>query len=238
MSGHSKWSNMRHRKELQDNKKDKIFSKIIKELNSAIRIGNSINPQYNSKLRLIIEKALSFNMKRSIIQNILEKKKKNNNQLKEIYYEGFGPDNIALMIKCLTNNNNRTISVIRNILNKIGGSLKQQGAVNYIFKKQIFVSYSYKNNLDNIIDIAEKLQADDIICNKTNIQIIFSKKKYKFFTKEIKKIKIEPIKIQLFIEPFMKKKINIFTKNKLIHFLSLCKKNNDIKHIYHDAEIE
>ncbi|QJC37098.1 hypothetical protein GJU01_02080 [Enterobacteriaceae endosymbiont of Donacia vulgaris] len=237
MSGHSKWSNMRHRKKLQDNKKDKLFSKIIKELHSAIKIGDSVNPQYNSKLRLIIEKALSFNMKRSIITNILEKKNKNNHVLKEIYYEGFGPDNIALMFKCLTNNHNRTLSFIRNMLNKIKGSLKQQGAVNYIFKKQIFVSYSYKHNTNYIIDIAEKLQADDIIFNKKNIQIIFSKKKYKFLTKEIKKIKIEPIKIKLFIEPFIKKKINIFTKNKLIEFLYLCNKNKDIKHIYHDADI-
>ncbi|QJC38318.1 hypothetical protein GJU04_02100 [Enterobacteriaceae endosymbiont of Donacia marginata] len=237
MSGHSKWANTRHRKKLQDNKKDKIFSRIIKELNTALKKGGHINPQYNSKLRLVIEKALSFNMSRSTINNILEKKKKNNNTLKEIYYEGYGPNNIALMIQCLTNNNNRTSSLIRNIFNKTGGSLKQKGAVNYIFKKQIFVSYSCKNNLDNIIDIAEKLKADDILYNKENIKIIFSKKKYKLLTKEIKNFKIKPIEINLFIEPFIKKKIDIFTKNKLSIFLSLCKENEDIKNIYHDAEI-
>ncbi|QJC38740.1 hypothetical protein GJU05_02110 [Enterobacteriaceae endosymbiont of Donacia fulgens] len=237
MSGHSKWANTRHRKELQDNKKDKIFSRIIKELNTVIKKSENINPQYNSKLRLIIEKALSFNMSRSTINNILEKKKKNNNQLKEIYYEGFGPNNIALMIQCLTNNNNRTSSLIRNIFNKTGGSLKQKGAVNYIFKKQIFISYSYKNNPNYIIDIAEKLKADDIIFNKKNIQIIFSKKKYKLLTKEIKNFKIKPIKINLFIEPFIKKKIDISTKNKLFIFLSLCKRYEDIKNIYHNAEI-
>lgn len=157
--------------------------------------------------------------------------------MKEVYYEGYGPNNIALMIQCLTNNNNRTSSLIRNIFNKTGGSLKQKGAVNYIFKKQIFVSYSCNDNLNYIIDIAEKLKADDIIFNKKNIKIIFSKKKYKLFTKEIKSFKIKPIKINLIIEPFIKKKIDIYTKKKLFIFLSLCKEYEDIKNIYHDAEI-
>ncbi|QJC37508.1 YebC/PmpR family DNA-binding transcriptional regulator [Enterobacteriaceae endosymbiont of Donacia thalassina] len=236
MSGHSKWSNMRYRKASQDNKKDKIFSKIIKELHSVIKISKNINPKYNSKLRLIIEKALSVNMSRSVINNILEKKK-DNKKLKEIYYEGYGPDNIAIMISCLTDNNNRTVSFIRNILNKIGGNLKPQGAVSYIFKKKIFISYLYKNNLNDIIDIAEKLKAEDILLNKKIIQIIFSKKRYKILTKEIKNFKIKPIKIKLIIKPFIKKKINVLTKNKLIDFLSLCKKCEDIKNVYHDAEI-
>ncbi|QJC35879.1 YebC/PmpR family DNA-binding transcriptional regulator [Enterobacteriaceae endosymbiont of Donacia sparganii] len=239
MSGHSKWSNMRHRKKLQDSKKDKIFSKIIKELNSAIHTGQGINPQYNSKLRLIIEKALSHNMSRLTINNILKKhiNKKNDNKLKEIYYEGYGPEKIALMIKCLTNNSNRTTSFIRNILNKIGGSLKQKGTVNYIFKKQILITYLHKNNSDYILNIAEKLKADDIFFKKKNIQIMFLKEKYQFLTKKIKKLKIKPTKIELFIEPFIKKKINIFTKNKLINLLFLCKKCEDIKNVYHDAEI-
>ncbi|WP_169767825.1 YebC/PmpR family DNA-binding transcriptional regulator [Enterobacteriaceae endosymbiont of Donacia proxima] len=238
MSGHSKWSNTRHRKESQDNKKDKIFSKIIKELNSAIQIGKGINPQYNSKLRLVIEKALAHNMSRITINNILKKNlsKTNKNQLKEIYYEGYGPENVALLIKCLTNNNNRTISFIRKILNKIGGDLKQKGAVDYMFNKQIYVTYLYKKNIDYIIDIAEKLKANDIFLNKKNIKIIFTKEKYKFLTKEIKKFKIKPIKIKLNIKPFIKKKISIFTKKKLIYLKSLCKKNKDIKNFYHNAE--
>ncbi|QJC34690.1 hypothetical protein GJT95_02075 [Enterobacteriaceae endosymbiont of Donacia crassipes] len=238
MSGHSKWSNTRYRKKFQDNKKDKIFSKIIKELNSAIQTGKGINPQYNSKLRLVIGKALTYNMSRITINNILKKNinKENKNQLKEIYYEGYGPENIALLIKCLTNNNNRTVSFIRKILKKIGGNLKQKGAVDYMFNKQIFITYLYKNNADYVMDIAEKLKANDIILNKKNIQIIFTKKKYKFLTKEIKKFKIKPTKIELKIEPFIKKKINIFTKDKLIYLESVCKKNKDIKNFYHNAE--
>ncbi|QJC36277.1 hypothetical protein GJT99_02060 [Enterobacteriaceae endosymbiont of Donacia cincticornis] len=238
MSGHSKWSNTRYRKKFQDNKKNKIFSRIIKELKSSIQIGKGINPQYNSKLRLVIEKALAHNMSRTTINNVLKKNfdKEDENKLKEVYYEGYGPENIALLIKCLTNNNNRTISFIRKILSKIGGNLKQKGAVDYIFNKQIFITYSYKNNIDHIINMAEKLKANDIFLNKKNIQIIFTRKKYKIFAKKIKKFEIKPIKIELNIEPFVKKKINIFTKNKLIYLKSLCKTNKDIKNFYHNAE--
>ncbi|QJC33058.1 YebC/PmpR family DNA-binding transcriptional regulator [Enterobacteriaceae endosymbiont of Donacia semicuprea] len=239
MSGHNKWSNTRYRKKIQDNKKDKIFSKIIKELNSAIKIGQGINPQYNSKLRLVIEKALSYNINRSTIDNILKKNinNKKNDKLKEIFYEGYGPDNVALMIKCLTDNNNRTVSFIRHILNKSGGNLYKTGTINYIFKKQIYVTYSSINDSNHIINIAKKLNANDIIFNKKNIKIIFTQKKYKFFTKKIKKLKIKPIKTKLIIKPFFKKKINILIKKELINLLFLSKKCKDIKKIYHNAEI-
>ncbi|QJC33874.1 hypothetical protein GJT93_02080 [Enterobacteriaceae endosymbiont of Donacia provostii] len=241
MSGHSKWSNTRYRKKSQDSKKDKIFSKIIKELNSAVKIGKGTNPQYNSKLKLIIEKALFHNMSRTIINKILQKKNTNKNYekntLKEIYYEGYGPENIALLIQCLTNNNNRTISFIRKILNEIGGNLKQKGAVDYLFNKEIFITYSCQNNIDDILNLAEKLKANDIIINNNNIKIIFTKEKYKFLTKEIKKFKIKPIKNELIIKPFIEKKINNITKNKLLYLLSIYKDNKDIKNIYHNAKI-
>ncbi|QJC32258.1 hypothetical protein GJT89_02075 [Enterobacteriaceae endosymbiont of Donacia versicolorea] len=237
MSGHNKWSNTRYRKKIQDNKKSKIFSKIIKELNSAVKIGQGINPKYNSKLRLVIEKALSYNINRLTINNFLQKntKKEKNNKLKEIFYEGYGPNNVALMIECLTDNNNRTVSFIRYILNKIGGNLHKNGTVNYMFKKQIHITYI--SNSENIINIAEKFNAHDIIFNKKNIKIIFTQKKYKFFTKQIKKFKIKPIKTELIVKPLFKKKISIFIKEKLMNLFFLSKTCKDIKNIYHNADI-
>ncbi|QJC31836.1 hypothetical protein GJT88_02150 [Enterobacteriaceae endosymbiont of Donacia tomentosa] len=240
MSGHSKWANIRRRKETQDNKKDKIFSKIIKELNTASQNGGN-NPEYNSKLRLVIEKALSYNMSRTIINRILLnsviQNKRNKNKLKEIIYEGYGPYNIALMINCITDNNNRTVSFIRNILNKNGGYLGRKNSVNYIFKKQIYIAYEYKNNENDILNIAEELKADDIVFTKKIIKIIFSKEKYKFLTKKIKKFTLKPIKIKFFIKPFITKKVDNLIKKKLIDFFSLLKEHKDIKEIYHDAEI-
>ncbi|QJC28820.1 YebC/PmpR family DNA-binding transcriptional regulator [Enterobacteriaceae endosymbiont of Plateumaris consimilis] len=242
MAGHSKWSNMRYRKASQDIKKDRIFTKIIRELNTASKLGGVINPQYNTKLRLAIEKGLSNNMNKSTIEKILFKKLNKKKQIlsdniKNIFYEGFGPGNIALIINCITNNKNRTVSVIRNYFNKIGCHLGNSGSVYYMFKKKIKISFIYKNNLDNIIDMAEKLQAEDIIFNDKIIDIIFHKKKYKILLLEIKKFLIKPVKFKLTMIPLIKKNLDSLTKNKFLSFLNLLKLNNDIQEIYHDANI-
>ncbi|WP_211080598.1 YebC/PmpR family DNA-binding transcriptional regulator [Enterobacteriaceae endosymbiont of Plateumaris sericea] len=241
MAGHSKWSNMRYRKASQDIKKDKIFTKIARELNTASKLGGTIDPQYNPKLRLVIEKGLSYNMNRSTMEKILfrklNKKKISQVNITNISYEGYGPGNIALMINCTTNNKNRTVSVIRNTFNKIGYRLGNSGTVSYMFKKKFKISFFHKNNLDNIMDIAEKLQAEDIIFNNEIIDVIFNEEKYKIILLEIKKILIKPVKFKFTMIPVIKKNIDILTKNKLLNFLNLLKLNNDIQEIYHNANI-
>ncbi|QJC28376.1 YebC/PmpR family DNA-binding transcriptional regulator [Enterobacteriaceae endosymbiont of Plateumaris braccata] len=242
MAGHSKWSNMRYRKASQDIKKDKIFTKIARELNTASKLGGIINPQYNTKLRLAIEKGLLNNMNKSTIKKILfkklnQKKKILSNNIKNIFYEGFGPGNIAILIKCITDNRNRTISVIRNSFNKIGYRLGNSGSVYYMFKKKIIISFINNNNLDKIIDIAENLQAEDIIFNDKIIDVIFNKKKYKSLLLEEKNFLIKPIKFKLTMIPLIKKNIDLLTKNKFVFFLNLLKLNNDIQEIYHNANI-
>ncbi|QJC29264.1 YebC/PmpR family DNA-binding transcriptional regulator [Enterobacteriaceae endosymbiont of Plateumaris rustica] len=241
MSGHSKWSNMRYRKASQDIKKDKIFTKIARELSTASKLGGTINPQYNTKLRLAIEKGLLNNMNKSTIEKILSnklnKKKYLSNNIEHISYEGFGPGNIALIINCITNNKNRTVSVIRNSFNKIGCRLGNNGSVYYMFKKKIIISFFNKNNLDYIIDFAEKLQAEDIIFNDKIIDVIFNKRKYKTLLLDIKKNLIKPIKFKLTMIPLIKNNIDLLTKNKLLNFLNILKSNNDIKEIYHNANI-
>ncbi|QJC29710.1 YebC/PmpR family DNA-binding transcriptional regulator [Enterobacteriaceae endosymbiont of Plateumaris pusilla] len=240
MAGHSKWSNMRYRKASQDIKKDKIFTKIARELNSASKLGGTINPQYNTKLRLAIEKGLSYNMNRSTIKKILFKKlnkKILSVNMTNISYEGYGPGNIALIINCVTNNKNRTVSEIRNSFSKIGHRLGNSGAVSYMFQKKIKISFYNKNNVDYVMDIAEKLQAEDIIINNKIIDLIFNKEKYKVILLEMKKILIKPVNFKLTMIPLIKQNIDILTKNKLLNFLNLLKLNNDIKKIYHNANI-
>ena len=135
MAGHSKWANIQHRKKAQDNKRGKVFTKIIREVSVATKLGGS-DVSSNSRLRLAISKANSANVPKDTLERAIKKASGQDNQnFDEIVYEGYGPNGIAIIINCLTDNKNRTVSEVRNVLTKNGGSLGTKGSVSHLFKK-------------------------------------------------------------------------------------------------------
>jgi len=137
MAGHSKWANIKHKKAATDQKKQKHFQKINKEMASAIKKGGS-DPDSNAALRLVIEKAKSVNMPKDNIKRALDKatKEKDSADLIELTYEGYGPGGVAIVVECLTDNNNRTSANIKANFNKRGGNLGATGSVSYLFKSK------------------------------------------------------------------------------------------------------
>ncbi|QJC31005.1 YebC/PmpR family DNA-binding transcriptional regulator [Enterobacteriaceae endosymbiont of Macroplea appendiculata] len=240
MSGHSKWSNTRYRKAYQDAKKDKKFSKIIRELHSVVKDNNNANIYDNNKLKLVVNKALSYNMKRVTINKIITKyhqrynRKYIHHNVNYLIYYGM-IDRITLMIQCLTNNKNRTINFIRSILDKYHGIICNYSVNHYIFQQQVSLIYIINNNMDCIIDIAEQLMPNDIIFNKNVIEIFFSKQKYKDILILSKKFAIQPSEIKFVTIPYIKYHINDNIKQKLISIIYNLKSNVDIKKIYHNA---
>ena len=135
MAGHSKWANIQHRKKAQDNKRGKVFTKIIREVTVATKLGGS-DVSSNSRLRLAISKANSANVPKDTLERAIKKASGQDNQnFDEIVYEGYGPNGIAIIVNCLTDNKNRTVSEVRNVLTKNGGSLGTKGSVSHLFKK-------------------------------------------------------------------------------------------------------
>ena len=135
MAGHSKWANIQHRKKAQDNKRGKVFTKIIREVSVATKLGGS-DVSSNSRLRLAISKANSANVPKDTLERAIKKASGQDNQnFDEIVYEGYGPNGIAIIVNCLTDNKNRTVSEVRNVLTKNGGSLGTKGSVLHLFKK-------------------------------------------------------------------------------------------------------
>lgn len=139
MSGHSKWANTKHRKAAQDAKREKIFTKIIREIISATKLGGS-NPMSNNRLKTAIEKALAKNMTRDTITRAISRGRgsQEDKDVNTIIYEGYGPGGTAILIKCLTNNRNRTISELRRIFSKNEGTLVPPGSISYLFRKKEF----------------------------------------------------------------------------------------------------
>jgi len=137
MAGHSKWANIKHRKAAQDARRGKIFNKLIRELSVAARQGGG-EPADNPRLRTAIDKALANNMTKDTIQRAVDRGAGNadGDAMEECVYEGYGPEGVAIMVECLTDNRNRTVSEVRHAFNKHGGNLGTTGSVAFMFHRQ------------------------------------------------------------------------------------------------------
>jgi YebC/PmpR family DNA-binding regulatory protein len=136
MAGHSKWANIKFRKAAQDNKRGKLFTKLIREITTAARLGGG-EPSSNPRLRTAIDKALAGNMTRDVIERAVKRGigSDESDNMEEIRYEGYGPGGVAIMVDCLTDNKNRTVSEVRHAFTKHGGNLGTNGSVAYLFNK-------------------------------------------------------------------------------------------------------
>lgn len=163
MAGHSKWANIRHRKAAQDAKRGKIFTKIIRELVVAAKSGGP-NPEDNPSLRSVIDKALSANMKRDTIDKAIARGAGagDGDNFDAMTYEGYGIQGVAVYVKCLSDNKNRTVSEVRHAFTKTGGNLGTDGSVAYLFSSagQLFIE---KADEDALMDVALEAGAEDVI---------------------------------------------------------------------------
>lgn len=137
MSGHSKWSNIKHRKGAQDALKGKVFGQLAKHIRIAVRQGGSGDPAANPTLRLILEKARAANMPKENVQRAIDRGlgKSGSGPVQEVVYEGYGPGGVGILVAAATDNANRTSGELRFIFSRAGGSLGAPGSVMYMFKR-------------------------------------------------------------------------------------------------------
>lgn len=167
MSGHSKWHNIKRQKSVNDAKKSKIFSKVSRLISVAAREGGG-DPDANPSLRLAIQKAKEARMPKENIEKAIKKGtgELDGENYSEVIYEGYGPEGGAFLIVCLTDNNNRTVSEVRNIFSRFGGSLGTRGSTSYIFDNKekepsYFVDIDSQDKADKINDMIELLEDND-----------------------------------------------------------------------------
>ncbi len=165
MSGHSKWSKIKRQKEVSDKIKGNTFSKLSRLITLAVVEGGGIgDPENNVRLRLAIEKAKALNMPKDNINRAIEKASgPSKSALREVIYEAFAPGGVAVLIIATTDNPNRTLSEVRNTLEKNGGKLAGQGSASYLFKRCGFLVYNKEQvSEDKVLSIASKLDAFDL----------------------------------------------------------------------------
>ena len=164
MAGHSKWANIQHRKNKQDAKRGKLFTKLIREITVAARMGGG-DLNSNPRLRLAGDKALAANMTRETIERATKRGAGglDGAQMEQIRYEGYGPKGVAVLVDTLTDNRNRTVAEIRHAFSKCGGNLGTTGSVAYLFSKKGLITFPPGSEEARILEIALEANAEDVI---------------------------------------------------------------------------
>lgn len=173
MSGHSKWSTIKRKKGAADAKRGKVFSKVIREITIAARIGGG-DIHANSRLRLVVDKAKAANMPADNIQRAIKKGtgELEGETLEEFTLEGYGPGGAALFIEAVTNNHNRTVAEIRHLLNKLGGNLGENGCVGWMFHKKGVLTFPKSVGEEKLMEVALEAGADDIQDAEESLEVL------------------------------------------------------------------
>jgi YebC/PmpR family DNA-binding regulatory protein len=163
MAGHSKWANIKHKKARQDAKRGKAFTKLIREITVAARLGGG-DPADNPRLRAAMDKAFGQNMPKDTIERAIERGAggAEGSNVEELTYEGYGPGGVAVLVEAMTDNRNRTVAEVRHAFSKHGGNLGTDGSVAYLFSKQGVVSFGPGADEERVMEAALEAGAEDI----------------------------------------------------------------------------
>tara|TARA_B100000700_G_scaffold25134_1_gene24222 strand:+ start:342 stop:1061 length:720 start_codon:yes stop_codon:yes gene_type:complete len=236
MAGHSKWANIQHRKKAQDNKRGKVFTKIIREITVATKLGGA-DVSSNSRLRLAISKANSANVPKDTLERAIKKASGQDNQnFEEITYEGYGPNGIAIVINCLTDNKNRTVSEVRNVLTKHGGSLGTSGSVSHLFKKMGFMKVIDLSE-DRLFEHIDNINLIDYE-NDSNNCIIFTEPSELFSIKKyFEDNKINVIDEEIIMEPTTTISVEGDNLDKATNLLNKLEDLDDVQSVYMNTSV-
>lgn len=167
MAGHSKWANIKHRKDAQDKKRGQVWTKVIREITVAAREGGG-DATANPRLRLAMDKAVSVNIPKDTVERAIARGAGNQEgeNYEELRYEGYGAGGTAIMVDCMTDNRNRTAAEVRHAFGKYGGNLGTDGSVAYLFRKQGVLSYPPGTSEDAVMEAALEAGAEDVVTNE------------------------------------------------------------------------
>lgn len=239
MSGHSKWATIKRKKGLIDAERGKIFQKLAKEIYVAAKSGDP-NPENNPSLRMIVDKAKAQNMPKDKIQSAIDKanKSQGGEDYESVRYEGYGPHGVAIMVDCLTDNRNRTASMVRSTFTKRGGNLGTDGSVSYMFERKgiIIVPNSYDENL--VMELALNNDALDFITTEDSYEIYTT---YEDFIKMNQALEEAGITNLIMNEvryiPSNYIKLNDEQTEKIIALIDQLEDLDDVQDVYHNLEL-
>ncbi|QAX82219.1 YebC/PmpR family DNA-binding transcriptional regulator [Candidatus Pseudomonas adelgestsugas] len=239
MAGHSKWTNIKHRKEHQDAKKGKIFTKLVRELTVAVRHGGS-DPCYNPCLRIALDKAFRVNMRRDIIDRAIASAigSTNTSNMMELSYEGYGPQGVAVIVECITDNRNRTAAAVRHIFSKYGGTLGTDGSVAYLFERKGQITFAPGVSEDALMEAAIKASANDVVINEDNSIVVFVS--FTSFYSVYNYLEVSGFKVataEIVMLSTVSAKVDLDNAQKVLKMLDMLEGLDDVQNVYSNANV-
>ena len=237
MAGHSHWAGIKHKKGKADKQRSKIFSKLSKEITVAAKLGDK-DPSMNPRLRSAIQAARSANMPKDNIERAIDKSSVNTgSNFENLRYEGFGPNKVAVIVETLTDNKNRTASIVRTIFQKSGGSLGTQGSASHNFQQLGVIKIDKKEiSNDRILELAIEAGADDCSSMADYHEVHCSINDIYNVKKELEKEINNFISTEIEWKPLNSVKISKEKNEEMINFFELLEDEDDVQNIYSNAE--
>lgn len=240
MSGHSKWATIKHKKGAADARRGKLFTKLIKEITVAARIGGG-DPDSNPRLRSAVAEAKAENMPADNIKRAIQRGTGElpGVQYEEIIYEGYGPSGVAMMLDVATDNRNRTLAEIRHILTKHGGNLGETGCVTWIFSKRGYIVVEKaKTSEEALLELVTEAGADDMREDDGNWEILSPPENFQKVVDALNKAGITHVSAELSMVPQTQVKLSGKPADQVLRLMDELDEHEDVQHVYANFDIE
>ena len=236
MAGHSKWANIKHRKARQDASRGKVWTKVIREITVAAKVGP--DPDDNPRLRLALDKANAANMPKDNIKRAIEKGSGTGDTgaLEEIVLEGYGPGGVAIMVEAMSDNRNRTVSDVRHAFSKFGGNLGTDGSVSYLFNKIGIIHVAKTYSEEDILEISLEAGADDLVDEEDYFEIITSSSDLENVLKSLKENNIENTNAELTLRAETSVSVDQEMSEKVLKIMDFMDELDDVQEVHTNAE--
>ena len=239
MAGHSKWANIQHRKKAQDAKRGKIFTRLIREISVAAREGGG-DPDSNPRLRLAVDKANGANVPKDNIERAIKKATGDleGASYDELRYEGYAPGGVAVMVDCLTDNRNRTVSEVRHAFSKHGGNLGTEGSVAFQFEKKGVITFAPGVGEDKVMEAALEAGAEDIVNHEDGaIEVLTEPEEFEAVRDGFRKAGLEFEEAEVTERPNNLIEVDVETGKKVLNFLDVLEDLDDTQNVWSNADI-
>ncbi|MEE9320204.1 MAG: YebC/PmpR family DNA-binding transcriptional regulator [Granulosicoccus sp.] len=239
MAGHSKWANIQHRKNAQDAKRGKLFTKLIREINVAAKMGGS-DLNSNPRLRLAVDKALGGNMTKDTIDRAI---KKGAGELEDVAYEenryeGYGVNGVAIMVDTMTDNRNRTVSEVKHAFGKYGGNMGAVGSVSYLFNQLGVLNYPSGTDEDAIMEAALDAGADDVVTDDDgSIEVITTQESFVDVKEAMVAASFDPAHSEVTMRASTEVSLDVEQGEKLLKLIDALEDLDDVQDVFTNADI-
>ncbi len=235
MAGHSKWANIKHRKAAQDAKRGKIFTKLIREITVAARVGGG-DADANPRLRSALDKALGANMTKDTIERAIQRGTGEGEgaAIEEVTYEGYGTNGVAILVECATDNKNRTVAEVRHAFTKAGGNLGTDGSVAYLFNKQGSIVFSDVDE-EQIMDAALEAGAEDIETEDGMTEVITSFEDYFSVLQALKEAGFKPEMDEIVQRASIEVELDAEASEKTMKLVDALEDLDDVQNVFTNA---